>query len=131
MTKIDWKDIETTIMHGCGGVEFIIEGRKVTLYRHIDKGRVKIAVYIDGYIRGCNISEEFEGFDPFIKKVGQKREKFLHSKKMRDKMVKFFGKREAIKEGAFKKYVTYSHIWSSFSALKRAFSKLEDIEVIK
>lgn len=129
MTEQKWKLVEQELNCIFGSVNLECDGYK--LYLRVEKAKSLkhvIAVYVNGYIKGKYMSKDSE--------VGQKfyfkSQKYLWSKKQRDRMLKAFGKRAYKKNNWDEKYTNYLPYFSSFRTLKKEFTaNCKEIKLLK
>jgi len=132
LTKQQWDQVKTTLMHVGNTVTLDCDGYTVAL-RLAQSSHFKnaIRVYVDGYIKGIWVlieknTEEGRRFFPTIRKP-------LHSQKQKKELIACLGKREAKKFPGFNEVMEFRKLeWSSFSALKKHFiANNESIKLVK
>jgi hypothetical protein len=136
LTKEEWRRVEETLSGIYGLVRLKVDGHEVTLSRTlIDKNRLGVSVYVDGFIKGIWIGPKNDHPE---QRYLCPRDRFKFSKKIRDfekKTIKKLGKRRAKEMGISdpdEKVRFYSHRFPSGAAVRRHYQKtFKSIELVE
>lgn len=103
-----------------------VDGYKITLQHRIHKMKIKVWIYVDGYLKGEWLSVENE----IAKRFLQRKKTSVYSTKKLKESAKLFGKKH---KSAQQRYIEYIDVsWSSFTSFKRhLIANNTSIELVK
>jgi hypothetical protein len=128
-----WEKIENKLLSPYGTVELICDGHRVGVFVERYQGlSFRLVVYVDGYWRG----EWMRNCPDHVRKVWRLRERFIHTKKERDRMKKHARSRDAylrkLAADADKKIGIRSPDWPNPKSFIRQIKKAcAEIRVLK
>lgn len=134
ITKEQWEDIEKELSGIYGHVEFKLDDKKLYIAKQlVSENKLSLMVYIDGSINAIWGFPNEEKFLPLTEKVWHKKTRSLYTPTRKASIIKTWGKRAAKKDfpDLDKKMVYYNCYFEKFSVLKRQFSKIKELELIK
>lgn len=131
--KEQWADLESKLASYLVGVELQYKGHKLNIKRERDgESKTVLAVYIDGIIKGSWFLPDAEDRPDIVSDVWRKRSKRVYSHQKKAKIIKQFGKRQAMRvfPDIDKAIEFYDPYFNTSKTLIRQFKKLDGLELI-
>ncbi len=118
MTKEEWESTERKLLYPGEGVHLKVDGYDVTLRVMMDKMKLVIAVYVDGYIKAEWIMKDCD----IRRRFYQRRKGSLLTAADKKKLAK---ERKSVQKAVQERavYYTFTPYWVSFRSLKRHLVK--------
>ncbi len=134
-----WTEIEETLKHQYGRIEFTHGEREIVVARvPTNEGKSNIVVFIDGNMNFSWGRPPIEGmfdnadFKPEIIPYWRKRSKALYSAKDKKEVIGLWGKRRAYKKypDLDNRYEWYDPMFTTAKSLVSQFKKLEGLQLV-
>lgn len=131
--KEQWADLESKLASYLVGVELQYKGHKLNIKRERDgESKTVLAVYIDGIIKGSWFLPDADDRPAIVSDVWRKRSKRVYSHHQKAKIIKQFGKRQAMRvfPDIDKAIEFYDPYFNTSKTLIHQFKKLDGLELI-
>ena len=132
ITKEQWEKIKRELSGVYGSVKFKVDETELFVKKgFIAENKLAILVYINGAIQLGQGYTDSEVFNPITKKVWCTKTRSVYKPKVKEKLIKIWGKREAYKRHDLdKKIVSYIPYFGTYATFERQYKKLENLELI-
>ncbi len=134
ITKEQWEEIEKELTGYFGNVKFKIEDTEISINKEfIKENKLGYLVYLNGIISDAYSNPKHKDFRPISQKVWHKKTMSYYKPREKAKLIKDWGIRKAKKmvPDLDKKIIYYVPYFEKFSVLKRQFSKIKELELVK